>query len=72
VLYSMCYLFCRCTRSISVVPPVAYAHLAAKRARCLMDEILEQEGGAQLQVTPWSTHMQCIHGGRTGTSSGWL
>jgi hypothetical protein len=42
----MCFLLCRCTRSISVVPPVAYAHLAAKRARCLMDEVVEQDVGA--------------------------
>lgn len=31
----MCYLFCRCTRSISVVPAAQYAHLAAFRGRVL-------------------------------------
>jgi len=34
--YHLCYLFCRCTRSISVCPPAMYAHLAAFRARVLM------------------------------------
>ena len=29
----MCYSFVRCTRSVSVVPPAYYAHLAAFRAR---------------------------------------
>lgn len=31
----MCYLFCRCTRSISLVPAAQYAHLAAFRGRVL-------------------------------------
>lgn len=30
---SLCYTYARCTRSVSVVPPVYYAHLAATRAR---------------------------------------
>lgn len=31
--YKLCYLYARCTRSVSVVPPVYYAHLVAFRAR---------------------------------------
>ncbi|KMT01790.1 hypothetical protein BVRB_9g210720 [Beta vulgaris subsp. vulgaris] len=31
--YSLCYTYARCTRSVSIVPPVYYAHLAAFRAR---------------------------------------
>ncbi|KAH6567126.1 hypothetical protein BASA60_009173 [Batrachochytrium salamandrivorans] len=31
--YRLCYLYCRATRSISVVPPAYYAHLVATRAR---------------------------------------
>ncbi|XP_022866443.1 protein argonaute MEL1-like [Olea europaea var. sylvestris] len=30
---SLCYTYARCTRSVSIVPPVYYAHLAAFRAR---------------------------------------
>ncbi|KAK8924187.1 Protein argonaute 10 [Platanthera zijinensis] len=30
---NLCYTYARCTRSVSVVPPVYYAHLAAFRAR---------------------------------------
>ena len=37
---SLCYLFCRCTRSVSVVPPCYYAHLAAFRGRILVTESL--------------------------------
>ena len=32
----MCYLFCRCTRSVSVAPPAYYAHLAAFRGRAML------------------------------------
>ncbi|KAL7153991.1 hypothetical protein ABFS83_04G205300 [Erythranthe nasuta] len=31
--YSLCYTYARCTRSVSIVPPAYYAHLAAFRAR---------------------------------------
>ncbi|CAI9104926.1 OLC1v1003718C1 [Oldenlandia corymbosa var. corymbosa] len=30
---SLCYTYARCTRAVSIVPPVYYAHLAAFRAR---------------------------------------
>ncbi|GLD98460.1 hypothetical protein PINS_up007157 [Pythium insidiosum] len=36
--YHLCYTFQRCTRSVSVVPPVYYAHLAAGRARFFVNE----------------------------------
>ncbi|GAB2263070.1 hypothetical protein Droror1_Dr00004067 [Drosera rotundifolia] len=31
--YSLCFTYQRCTRSVSIVPPAYYAHLAAFRAR---------------------------------------
>ncbi|PKY39038.1 Piwi-domain-containing protein, partial [Rhizophagus irregularis] len=31
--YRLCYLYARCSSAISVVPPIAYAHLLAARAR---------------------------------------
>ncbi|AES65969.2 eukaryotic translation initiation factor 2c [Medicago truncatula] len=34
---NLCYTYARCTRSVSVVPPAYYAHLAAYRARCYME-----------------------------------
>ncbi|KAM0944836.1 hypothetical protein DsansV1_C11g0113151 [Dioscorea sansibarensis] len=33
---NLCYTYARCTRSVSVVPPAYYAHLAAFRARFYM------------------------------------
>ncbi|KAH0458254.1 hypothetical protein IEQ34_013569 [Dendrobium chrysotoxum] len=41
---NLCYTFARCTRSVSVVPPAYYAHLAAFRARCYMEG--ESESGS--------------------------
>ncbi|KAJ9053872.1 hypothetical protein DSO57_1020180 [Entomophthora muscae] len=32
--YNLCYLFNRATRSVSLVPPIYYAHLASARASC--------------------------------------
>ncbi|CAA7399444.1 unnamed protein product [Spirodela intermedia] len=34
---NLCYTYARCTRSVSVVPPAYYAHLAAFRARHYVD-----------------------------------
>eukprot|EP00210_Caulerpa_lentillifera_P001708 g1641.t1 len=34
--YWMCYLYCRCTRSVSYAPPAYYAHLAAVHGRYLV------------------------------------
>ncbi|RIA95038.1 Piwi domain-containing protein [Glomus cerebriforme] len=31
--YNLCYLYARCTRSVSLVPPVYYAHLVCSRAK---------------------------------------
>jgi len=33
--HHLCYLYCRCTRSVSIVQPAYYAHLAAERGRIL-------------------------------------
>ncbi|KAL2229955.1 protein argonaute 10 [Sesamum indicum] len=41
---NLCYTYARCTRSVSVVPPAYYAHLAAFRARFYMEPD-GQEGG---------------------------
>ncbi|KAG6481846.1 hypothetical protein ZIOFF_058468 [Zingiber officinale] len=41
---NLCYTYARCTRSVSIVPPAYYAHLAAFRARFYMDpEVTESQ-----------------------------
>ncbi|CAG8587596.1 7850_t:CDS:10 [Ambispora gerdemannii] len=37
--YNLCYVYVRCTRSVSMVPPVYYAHLACLRTRFHMHSI---------------------------------
>lgn len=32
--YKLCYLYCRATKAVSMVPPAYYAHLVAARAKC--------------------------------------
>ncbi|CAB4490071.1 unnamed protein product [Rhizophagus irregularis] len=33
ISYNLCYLYARCTRAVSLVPPVYYAHLVCTRAK---------------------------------------
>lgn len=42
--YHLCYLNARCTKSVSVPAPVAYAHLVAYRARRHLDAKLAIDG----------------------------
>uniref|UniRef100_A0A7N0TFJ1 Uncharacterized protein n=1 Tax=Kalanchoe fedtschenkoi TaxID=63787 RepID=A0A7N0TFJ1_KALFE len=41
---NLCYTYARCTRSVSVVPPAYYAHLAAFRARFYLEPELQENG----------------------------
>ncbi|KAG2664848.1 hypothetical protein I3760_16G102200 [Carya illinoinensis] len=41
---NLCYTYARCTRSVSIVPPAYYAHLAAFRARFYMDAESSESG----------------------------
>ncbi|KAH7511864.1 hypothetical protein FEM48_Zijuj12G0027900 [Ziziphus jujuba var. spinosa] len=45
---NLCYTYARCTRSVSVVPPAYYAHLAAYRARFYM-EPADSNGNAKIR-----------------------
>jgi len=33
---SLCYLYCRCSRSVSIATPAYYAHLAAARGKIMI------------------------------------
>ncbi|GJR92071.1 argonaute 1-like protein [Tanacetum coccineum] len=41
---NLCYTYARCTRSVSIVPPAYYAHLAAFRARFYMEPDTSDSG----------------------------
>ncbi|KAI5082197.1 hypothetical protein GOP47_0001940 [Adiantum capillus-veneris] len=57
LVYNLCYTYARCTRSVSVVPPAYYAHLAAYRARLYLDSL----GGSDTSAS--------LRGLRSGTAS---
>ncbi|KAL6566896.1 argonaute 5 [Orobanche minor] len=42
----LCYTYARCTRSVSIVPPAYYAHLAAFRARYYIEGIDMSDSGS--------------------------
>ncbi|KAK4257346.1 hypothetical protein QN277_006944 [Acacia crassicarpa] len=44
---NLCYTYARCTRSVSVVPPAYYAHLAAYRARFYMEPDMHENAKAR-------------------------
>ncbi|KAM0874017.1 hypothetical protein ACQ4PT_037690 [Festuca glaucescens] len=48
---NLCYTYARCTRSVSVVPPAYYAHLAAFRARFYMEPDTSDGGSVASGVT---------------------
>ncbi|EOX91993.1 Argonaute protein group, putative [Theobroma cacao] len=43
---NLCYTYARCTRSVSIVPPAYYAHLAAFRARYYIEDETADSGSA--------------------------
>ncbi|ERN01425.1 hypothetical protein AMTRI_Chr03g147670 [Amborella trichopoda] len=43
---NLCYTYARCTRSVSIVPPAYYAHLAAFRARYYLEASLSEDGSS--------------------------
>ncbi|XP_019192368.1 PREDICTED: protein argonaute PNH1-like [Ipomoea nil] len=48
---NLCYTYARCTRSVSVVPPAYYAHLAAYRARFYVDNDAHENGSMRCTRT---------------------
>ncbi|KAJ3691927.1 hypothetical protein LUZ60_012277 [Juncus effusus] len=48
---NLCYTYARCTRSVSVVPPAYYAHLAAFRARFYMEPETNEENPSKSSRT---------------------
>ncbi|KFK44936.1 hypothetical protein AALP_AA1G322100 [Arabis alpina] len=58
---NLCYTFARCTRSVSIVPPAYYAHLAAFRARYYMESEMSDGGSSKSRNTTTSTGPVVLH-----------
>ncbi|KAL3812554.1 hypothetical protein ACJIZ3_013822 [Penstemon smallii] len=54
---NLCYTYARCTRSVSVVPPAYYAHLAAFRARFYMEPDAQDSNGSSTGQNGKSTRV---------------
>ncbi|CAL9117838.1 unnamed protein product [Musa textilis] len=52
---NLCYTYARCTRSVSIVPPAYYAHLAAFRARFYMDPEVSENASRGMHQTNGSS-----------------
>uniref|UniRef100_A0ACD5UBX9 Uncharacterized protein n=1 Tax=Avena sativa TaxID=4498 RepID=A0ACD5UBX9_AVESA len=50
ITYNLCYIYARCTRSVSIVAPVYYAHLAASRGRSYQGNF--GDGSSIRETTP--------------------
>lgn len=48
--YQLCHTYARCTRTINIPVPVAYADLAAYRARFHLESELEDKSGSSYNV----------------------
>ncbi|KAK7841541.1 protein argonaute 2 [Quercus suber] len=55
LIYHMCFTFARCTKPISLVPPVYYADLAAYRGRLYYEAVVEGQSPASATSTSSSS-----------------
>ncbi|CAM9446567.1 unnamed protein product [Chrysoparadoxa australica] len=66
--YKLCYLYCRCTRSVSIVPAVYYAHLVAFRAQHFLHEddsdtstTMSGKSGRTPADIDWASMFDAVH-----------
>lgn len=53
--YHLCYLFGRCTKSVSLVPAAYYADKACDRARCYVKDLYTGNTGPTARTDYWGT-----------------
>ncbi|KAJ1796836.1 hypothetical protein LPJ59_003504 [Coemansia sp. RSA 2399] len=67
--YSLCFTYAICTRSVSLVPPVYYAHRVADRARCHLVEMGMEFEDASSAADEYYTAGTAIGSRTTGTEA---
>ncbi|KAF3179555.1 hypothetical protein TWF751_000385 [Orbilia oligospora] len=58
LIYNFCYTYMRATNSVSLVPPVYYAHLASQRARAHEIGANDKEKQQGMETTPSGTQRE--------------
>ncbi|KAJ2510035.1 hypothetical protein GGI11_005642 [Coemansia sp. RSA 2049] len=66
--YSLCFTYAICTRSVSLVPPVYYAHRVADRARCHLVEMGTEFDDASTSMSEYYTAGTAV-GSRAATDA---
>ncbi|KAG6395864.1 hypothetical protein SASPL_141994 [Salvia splendens] len=62
LIYDMCFTFVRCTKPVSLVPPVYYADLVAYRGRMFQEVALEKDPrGASFDQSFYSMHTDLLN-----------
>ncbi|GLJ44154.1 hypothetical protein SUGI_0921230 [Cryptomeria japonica] len=65
---NLCYTYARCTRSVSIVPPAYYAHLAAFRARYYMEPDMSDNGSLSTGTGNGNAHGNGKGGSRNNSN----
>ncbi|KAG8365304.1 hypothetical protein BUALT_Bualt18G0090600 [Buddleja alternifolia] len=61
LIYDMCFTFARCTKPVSLVPPVYYADLVAYRGRMFQKALMESTSGATPSNVSFDPSLYSMH-----------